>query len=131
MRGGRHAFDVFSAAWKKLIDRFETTVLFKNYPSPWNVDLPNEKDFLIVDETDEEKKRGLVGKMRTSNILPSSPFEGTANYKLRSVEEDPMHKTSQLSGSIQLCDINAYFIMQTIIIIYIHISMHCWNPEAR
>lgn len=59
--------------------------------------------------------------MRTSNILSSSPFEGTANYKLRSVVEDPMHKKSQLSGSIQLCDINAYFIMQTIIIIYIHI----------
>lgn len=69
-------FDVFSAAWKKLIDRFETTVLFKNFPSPWNVDLPNEKGFLIVDETDEEKLRGLVRKMRTSNILSSSPFGG-------------------------------------------------------
>lgn len=107
-------FDVFSAAWKKLINRFETTVLFKNYPSPWNVDLPNEKGFLIVDETDEEKLRGLVRKMRTSNILPSSPFGGTANYKLRSVVEDPMHKKSKLSGPIQLCDINANFLMQTL-----------------
>lgn len=59
--------------------------------------------------------------MRTSNILSSSPFGGTANYKLRSVVEDPMHKKSQLSGPIQLCDINAYFIMQTIKIIYTHI----------
>ncbi len=113
-RGKPPSFDVFNVAWDRLINRFENTIRHKNFPSAWEHKPDNEGGFLIVDQTNEEKLRTLVRGMRHHNMVPSI-FGGFApSSNLRAVVEDPMHKRSELSLPIQLCDANAYFLLQSI-----------------
>ena len=114
-RGKGFGFDAFSIAWNTLINRFENTISHRNFPSPWNFDIPNEKGFIIVDQTDERKLRALVRRMRWNNKVPSIIYPGeTYLANLTRVVEDPMHKQSEHSLPIQLCDVNGYFLKQSI-----------------
>ena len=105
--------DVFSIAWETIINRFEQTIRAGNFPSPWEHRPPSEKGFLIVDETNEEKLRTLVRTMRHNNVIPSH-FGGYYRDNLSAIVEDPMHKRSDITLPIQLCDVNAYFLKQSI-----------------
>ncbi len=111
--GKGFGFDPFGTAWETIIQRFENTISHGNFPSPWGV-VSEEKGFIIVDKTDEEKLRRLVRHMRHENQIPSSFGTGTYRSNLRYVIEDPMHKDSVYSPPIQLCDVNAYFLKQTV-----------------
>lgn len=106
--------DVFCLAWDRLINRFENTIRHKNFPSAWQEKPDGGSGFLIVDETNEEKLRTLVRGMRHHNAIPSIFGGFVPSGNLRAVVEDPMHKKSELSLPIQLCDANAYFLLQSI-----------------
>lgn len=115
--GKSYGFSAFETAWDTLINRFENTIQYGNFPNPYNG--PNttfdEKGLLIIDETDEVKLRKLIRRMRHGNIIPSSILPGTTvRHDLKRVIEDPLHKQSEWSPLIQLCDANAYFLKQTI-----------------
>ena len=109
--------DPFYIAWDALINRFENTIEHNNFPFPEiekSAGIKN-RGLLIVDETDEVKLRTLIRKMRHDNAIPSAIHRGqTIKHNLRFVIEDPLHKNSEWSLLIQLCDANSYFLKQTI-----------------
>lgn len=112
-KGKGEWFDPFWLGWERLINRFETTMYYKNFPSPWDQKPDNEKGFLVVDKTDEKKLRNMIRRMRVSNNIPSAHYPDTSvDAKLHHIVEDPMHKDSTLSYLIQLADVNAYFLKQ-------------------
>ena len=115
--GKSYGFSPFETAWNALINRFENTIQHGNFPSPYEENKAPfcEKGMLIVDETDEVKLRRLIRNMRHNNVLPSAVYPGTTiRHDLKRVIEDPLHKQSEWSHLIQLCDANSYFLKQTI-----------------
>lgn len=108
-------FDAFTCAWDTLVNRFENTIRHDNFPIVAAGASPAvpEHGIIISDKTDEKKLRGLIRRMRHANIVPSGIVPG-ASYQsnLALVIEDAMHKDSQHSQPIQLCDTNAYFLRQ-------------------
>ncbi len=106
--------DVFDIAWNTLIDRFENTIQYGNFPCPEGRD--GDSGLIIVDETDEVKLRRLTRNMRHNNAVPSHfSLGGTTKHNLRYVIEDPLHKKSDTSMLIQVCDVNSYFLKQSIV----------------
>ena len=70
---------------------------------------------IVVDKTDEKKLRRLTRSMRHAGINQSSSNAAETSMRaLLWVIEDPMHKDSQHTIPIQLCDVNAYFLRQLI-----------------
>lgn len=108
-RGKPADYDVFQAAWKVLIQRFENTISRCNFPGPKN---PQDYGVLIVDQTDERKLRGLARQMRVYNPIPSVDGRGYRQLPIKTLVEDAVHRNSLHSYFIQLCDVNAYFLYQ-------------------
>ena len=109
--GKGYGFNPFSAAWDTLINRFENTMEHGNFPHPESQSSFEEKGLLIVDQTDEARLRQLIRHMRHSNRIPSRINIGeTVRHDLKRVIEDPLHKQSEYSPLIQLCDTNSYFL---------------------
>ena len=107
-----YPYDPFTKAWDALINRFENTIEHGNFPGARNPG--DDTGMIIVDETDEKKLRLLTRKMRWNNVVPSQLFPGgTVEHNLRCVIEDPLHKRSETSMLIQMCDINSFFLKQT------------------
>jgi hypothetical protein len=57
----------FERAWQALIQRFENTLNYRNFPGPAN---PDDKGAIFCDETDEAMLRALYRKMRVYNPVP-------------------------------------------------------------
>lgn len=108
-------YDVFGCAWDALINRFENTMEHGNFPIVKKGSRPAypEHGMVVVDETDEKKLRDLIRRMRWNNIVPTGDG-GTYQHNIRWVIEDALHKRSEQSIPIQLCDVNAYFLRQMI-----------------
>jgi hypothetical protein len=103
-------YDVFENAWRALIQRFENTIAYQNFPGPKNSD---ERGLLIVDRTQEKKLRDLVRRMRRYNPIPSLQSGHVARQMpLVTLVEDPVHRDSAHAYFIQMADVNAYFLMQ-------------------
>jgi hypothetical protein len=104
---------VFELAWERLIQRFENTILRKNFPgSSQNIE---DRGMLIPDNTDNKKLKELLRRMRRYNPVPSrgsSTFVGHRNLTLTYVIEDPFLKDSIDSYFHQLADVVAYFARQ-------------------
>lgn len=116
-RGKSFGFSPFETAWDALINRFENTIRHGNFPNPYSDGRApfQEKGLLIVDETDEKKLRMLIRQMRHGNVIPSAIDHGASiRHDLTRVIEDPLHKQSEWSLPIQLCDANSYFLKQTL-----------------
>jgi hypothetical protein len=103
--------DVFSLAWRALIQRFENTISYRNFRGPAN---PDERGIIFPDETNMKKLRGLVRRMRYYNPVPNDPsYEGGfRNLRLFHTIEDPNPRTSHDSFLIQAADTIAYFLLQ-------------------
>jgi len=102
-------FDLFEFTWKSLIQRFDNTINYRNFPGP-----KNQKDhgLLIVDRTDEPKLRLLTRRMRRYNPVPNKIGHGYRNLHNLTLVEDAVHRDSGHSYFIQLADVNAYFLTQ-------------------
>lgn len=113
-RNKRQDYDVFCKAWDALINKFENTIQLANFPIIKLGTTPAhpEHGLVVVDETDEKLLRTLIRKMRWNNLFPTSCGAGSCQNNLSWVIEDAMHKQSQHSIPIQLCDVNAYFLRQ-------------------
>jgi hypothetical protein len=102
-------YDVFHAAWRALIQRFENTISRGNFPGSQN---SRDCGVLIVDQTDERKLRGLARRMRVFNPVPNMDGGGYRQLPLETLVEDAAHRNSLHSYFIQLSDVNAYFLYQ-------------------
>lgn len=107
--------DVFAMAWDALINRFENTITHANFPIVCPGSTPGypEHGMLIVDETDYVPLKNTIRRMRHGNRI-NGRYGKVWENNLRWVIEDAMHKRSNDSVPIQLCDLNAYFVKQMI-----------------
>lgn len=100
--------DVFEFAWKLLIQRFENTLSYNNFPGPRN---PDDKGMVFPDNTDGEKLTKLMRRMRRYNPVPHKSGLNVAGYRnmnLQAIIEDPMLKESKKSFFTQIVDVVAY-----------------------
>lgn len=105
-RQGKPAgYDVFDHAWRALVQRFHNTMSHRNFSGPQN---PQDHGLLIV----EKKLRNLTRRMRVYNPISNKYGGGYRQIPLTTLIEDAVHRNSQHSYFIQLCDVNAYFLYQ-------------------
>lgn len=110
-RTKQHDTDVFTLAWKALIQRFENTVSYRNFPGLAN---PDDRGMIFPDETNVKKLRTLIRRMRYYNPVPNVAEYGSGfrNLQLQYTIEDPNLRTSHDSFLIQVADTVAYFLLQ-------------------
>ena len=102
-------YDVFQAAWKAVIQRFENTISHRNFPGPQD---SRDSGLLVVDQTDEINLRALTRRMRIYNPVPKIDGSGYRQLPIRTMVEDAVHRNSLHSYFIQMSDVNAYFLYQ-------------------
>jgi Protein of unknown function (DUF3800) len=66
--GKTATYDVFEHAWRALIQRFENTLSYRNFPGPVN---PDDRGMIFPDMTDVKKLTSLIRRMRVYNPIPS------------------------------------------------------------
>lgn len=104
--------DIFELAWNTLIMRFENTIRHNNFSGPKNAD---DRGIILSDNTEGEKLRMVIRKMRHYNIIPNRKDlydEGNRNVKLEYVIEDPIFRDSKNSMLHQINDVLAYCVRQ-------------------
>jgi Protein of unknown function (DUF3800) len=110
-------FDVFDIAWTRLIQRFENTIRYKNFPGPGFQD---ERGAVFPDRTDEKKLTLMLRRMRRYNYVPnrggtSGGFgPGSRNLIITKLVEDPNFRDSRASLFIQAADLAAFLLYQHI-----------------
>lgn len=102
-------FDVFGTAWKYLIQRFENTLSYRNFPGPAN---PDDRGMIFPDMTDNKKLTSLIRTMRAYNPIPNAGGSGYRQLTLKSVIEDPSFRDSAHSLFIQATDTVGYLLHQ-------------------
>ena len=100
--------DIFEIAWNALLMRFENTIRYKNFAGPKN---PDDRGIVLSDNTDGDKLRKLIRRMRHYNVIPNRNDiynSGYRNLTLNYVIEDPILRDSQFSLMHQMNDVVAY-----------------------
>lgn len=105
-------YKVFEYAWDTLIQRFENTLQYNNFPGGY----ADQRGMIIPDRTDVKKLTGLLRKMRRFNTIPSqqqyAQYVPYRNIVLQNIIEDPFYKDSVNSLITQMVDVVAYFARQ-------------------
>lgn len=104
-------YDVFQMAWKALLQRFENTIVYRNFPGPAN---PDEKGVLYSDNTDNRRVTQVLRQVRRYSPVPNQPRFGIGyrNLLVRNLVEDPTFRDSRHSYFIQAADLCAYLLKQ-------------------
>lgn len=104
-------YDCFSRAWQALIQRFENTMRYHNFPGPRNAD---DRGLILPDRTDDKKLVQLLRRMRYFNPVPNQTAfgMGSRNLQIKLVVEDPAFRDSTHSYFVQACDTLAYLLKQ-------------------
>ena len=92
-----HDADIFSLAWSRLLQRFDT-FLKKNVC---------DKGIVVADDTDSLKLMTLQRKMRVYNPIPSH-YSGSYNAPIDSILEDTFSRSSHHSYFVQSVDVIAH-----------------------
>lgn len=102
--------DIFDYTWRVLIQRFDNTLAFNNFPNGNGSD----KGLIISDNTDGGKLTKLLRMMRRFNHVPNGIAYGTGsrNITIGAVVEDPVMRDSANSYFHQMVDVVAYFARQ-------------------
>ena len=102
--------DPFEKAWQALIQRFENTLRYRNFPGPFN----NDSGMIFSDNTNGGKLVKQIRQMRRYNPIPNTMQYGggSRNIPLKSIIEDPNFRDSSRSLVLQLADVVAYFAKQ-------------------
>lgn len=106
--------EVFRWAWYSLFQRLENTIRHQNFPGPKNAD---DQGLIFPDDTDGNKLRKYLAKMRLSNRLKVRQQRGAFVYKdepIRSIIEDPVMRRSHESYLVQVADCAAYLLKQKV-----------------
>ena len=108
----KNAGRVFEIAWERMIQRFENTLKYNNFPDA--LFTGNQRGMMIPDNTDNKKLKALTRKMRRFNPIPNmASFRGGhRNLLVSYVIEDPFMKDSEDSYFHQTVDVVAYFAKQ-------------------
>jgi len=104
--------DVFRRAWYALFQRFENTILHRNFPGPPNA---QERGLVFPDATDAAKLKRHLGDMRRSNPLWTTHRDGVrtvANEPIRLLIEDPICRDSRDSYFLQAADCAVFLFKQ-------------------
>jgi hypothetical protein len=105
---------VFRGAWSRLIQRFEKTIQYRNFPGEKN---PSERGMIFPDRTDGERLRTLLNRMRRHNPIKLVSQAGSFHFEnqpVLSVIEDPIVRESQLSYFVQSADLCVFLLTQWI-----------------
>ncbi|MCI0404638.1 MAG: DUF3800 domain-containing protein [candidate division Zixibacteria bacterium] len=104
-------YNVFGNARTALIQRFENTISYRNFPGPAN---PDDRGFILCDHTENKKLMQLLRQMRRYNPVPhQSGFgRGYRDIPLRYVIEDPSFRDSAHSYFVQAVDLAAFLLYQ-------------------
>lgn len=103
-------YDVLTRAWQPLIQRFENTIVHRNFPGPNN---PDERGLVFADGQPSKQLTGLLRRMRRHNPIPSQlPGSGYRNIHLKKVIEDPVYRDSRHSLMVQAADLCAFLLYQ-------------------
>lgn len=104
-------YDVFEMAWKALIQRFENTLRWHNFPGPRN---PDERGLILCDHTADKRVVRLMRQMRQYNPIPHQPpfGPGYRNMPLSYIAEDANFRDSAHSYFIQAVDLVAFLLYQ-------------------
>lgn len=110
-QGKTSGYDVFQAAWRALIQRFENTIARRNFRGPAN---PNERGLILCDHTDDRKLMRLLRQLHQYNPVPNQPKYGSGyrNLPLQYVVEDPSYRDSRHSYFVQMADLAAFLLYQ-------------------
>ena len=103
-------YDVFDNAWRALLQRFDNTIGYGNFPGGHKAD----KGLVVVDSTEGEKLKKLVRRISVYNPIPNQPHAGPGfrDIPMVRIVEDAYAKDSRDSYMIQACDVCAYFLFQ-------------------
>ena len=108
-QGKPHDYNVLETAWQVLIQRFENTIVHRNFPGPNN---PDERGLIFADGEPSKQLTGLLRRMRRHNPIPSQLGAGYRNIHLRKVIEDPIYRDSRHSLMVQAADLCAFLLYQ-------------------
>ncbi|MDO8295294.1 MAG: DUF3800 domain-containing protein [Caulobacter sp.] len=103
-------YDVFDNAWRALLQRFDNTIGYGNFPGGHKAD----KGLVITDNTEGEKLRRLIRRIGAYNPVPNQQHAGPGYRDIPMVRivEDAFGKDSRDSYMIQAADVCAYFLLQ-------------------
>ena len=106
-------YDVFSIAWRTLVQRFENTLSAQNFP---NSSSPDERGNDSSDNTNNKKLVRLIRQMHKYNPVPNQARFGLGyrNLAITSTIEDPNFRDSNHSYFVQGADLAAYTLQQEI-----------------
>ena len=101
-------YDIFSAAWGTLFQRFENTLKYGNFPEADT----SSFGMVFTDATSGKKLSGIMRRMSVYNPIPNRWGGGMRNNPIVRIIEDPSERDSASSLHIQSCDVVAYFLHQ-------------------
>lgn len=104
--------DIYEIAWKTLIQRFENTIGYSNFPDGNDT---GDMGIVISDRSDEKKLTGIIRAMRVYNPVTNQVDvfgSGYRNLALKYIIEDPNFRDSDNSYILQMVDVAAYFTLQ-------------------
>jgi hypothetical protein len=105
-------YDPFEKGWEALIQRFENTLRWRNFPRPKNF---QDIGIIFSDAADEAALRRIYRRMRVHNPIPNMRAFFTGGYRqlpLTRVAEDPNIRHSHHSYFIQAADTAAFALYQ-------------------
>jgi hypothetical protein len=111
-RGKGPDYDPFERGWEALIQRFENTLGYGNFPGAGTKD---DLGIIFSDETDVPTLRELYRRMRIYNPVPNMRSQYTGGYRqlpLARIAEDPSIRSSHHSYFIQAADAAAFSLYQ-------------------
>jgi hypothetical protein len=111
-QGKPSGYDPFERAWEALIQRFENTLKWRNFPGPW---LTEDIGVIFSDAANEAALRRLYRRMRVYNPVPNMRSRFTGGYRqlpLSRIAEDPNIRHSHHSYFIQAADAASFALYQ-------------------